>query len=188
MTPDSGFLGLCRLRRSVRRFDDRPVERAKLEQCLEAARLAPSADNVQPWRFVVFDDPRKRTALARAAFSGIYSHSSNLGRAPVLVVLLIKEHLLVNRGARLVQGTSYQLVDAGIAGEHFCLAAAERGLGTCWVGWYDGRAVIRHLGLRGRGYRPIALLAIGYPAPGVEPREPRRKPLGDIASWNRPPG
>jgi len=186
--PDSGFLALCRLRRSVRRFADRPVEREKLECCLEVARLAPSAENAQPWRFIVFDDPDAKAALARAAFSGIYSSSANLGRAPVLVVLLIKENLLVNRGAKLVQGTPYQLVDAGIAGEHFCLAAAEQGLGTCWVGWYDGRAVIRHLGLRGKGYRPVALIATGYPAPDLEPREPKRRPLGEIASWNRPPG
>jgi nitroreductase len=188
MKDDSVFLRLCRLRRSVRRFDDRPVEHEKLEACLEAARLAPSADNVQPWRFVVFDDRNKKAALARAAFSGIYSRSSNFGRAPVLVVLLIKEHLLVNRGAKFVQGTPYQFVDAGIAGEHFCLAATEMGLGTCWVGWYDGRAVIRHLGLRSKGYRPIALLAVGYPAAGIEPRESRRKPLDGISSWNRPPG
>ena len=184
---DSEFLKLCRARKSVRRFADRTVERGKIELCLEAARRAPSADNMQPWRFIVFDNPEKKAQLAHAVFRGAYAHSKRLARAPVLVSLLIKENLLVNKVAGVIQGTQWQLVDAGIGGEHFVLAAAEQGLGTCWIGWYDGRALIRHLGLRGKGYRPVALIALGYPASNVSPSERPRKPLPDIASWNEPP-
>ena len=184
---DSPFLKLCRARKSVRRFADRPVEREKIEICLEAARRAPSADNMQPWRFIVFDDPKRKQQLAGAVFGGAYVLSKRLAQAPVLVSLLIKENLLINKVAGVIQGTQWQLVDAGIGGEHFVLAAAEQGLGTCWIGWYDGRALIRHLGLRGKGYRPVALIALGYPASDVSPNERPRKSLPDIASWNEPP-
>jgi nitroreductase len=184
---DSPFLKLCRARRSVRRFADRPVEREKIELCLEAARRAPSADNMQPWRFIVFDDPEKKAKLAEAVFTGVYAASKKFAAAPVLVCLLIKEHLLVNKVAGAVLGTQWQLVDAGIGGEHFVLAAAEQGLGTCWIGWYDGRALLKHLGLRGKGYKAVALIAVGYPANDVSTNERPRKPLSDVAFWNGPP-
>jgi nitroreductase len=184
---DSEFLKLCHKRKSVRRFADRAVERKKIELCLEAARRAPSADNMQPWRFIVFDDAQKRTELVDAIFRGAYTVSKRVAEAPVLICLLIKENVLVNKVAGAVQGTQLQLVDAGIGGEHFVLAAAEQGLGTCWIGWYDGRALIKHLGLRGRGYKPVALIALGYPASDVSPNERPRKPLSDIAFWNDPP-
>ncbi len=151
---DSPFLKLCRRRKSVRRFADRPVEREKIELCLEAARRASSADNVQPWRFLVFDEPQKKAELVDAIFRGAYAFSKQVAAAPVLVCLLIKENVLVNKVAGTVQGTQLQLVDAGIGGEHFVLAAADQGLGTCWIGWYDGRALLKHLGL---GVRPKSL-------------------------------
>ena len=119
---DSEFLKLCRTRRSVRRFADRPVEREKIELCLEAARRAPSADNMQPWRFIVFDDPEKKAQLADAVFRGAYAPSKRFAAAPVLVCMVIKENLLVNKVAGAIQGTQWQLVDAGIGGEHFVLA------------------------------------------------------------------
>jgi nitroreductase len=187
MNDESAFLKLCRARRSTRRFSDRPVEKEKVERCLEAARLAPSASNRQPWRFIVFDDPAEKEKLARAVFKGIYSASDRFDKAPVLVCLLIRESLVVNRLAGIAQGTQYQLIDAGIAGEHFVLAAAEQGLGTCWIGWYDARALLKHLGLRGKAYRAVALLALGYPAADASTAERSRLPLSDIVSWNEPP-
>ncbi len=194
-TNRAGFLDLCRRRRSVRRFAERPVEREKLEYCLEAARLAPSADNKQPARWAVFDDPEARTALAEAVFTGVYSPSRRFAAAPVIAVLFIKESFLVNRAAALVQGTAFQLVDAGIAGEHFVLAAAEQGLGTCWIGWFDARACVRHLRLKGTGLRPVCLVAVGYPA-GAEPdadaegapARTNRRPPAEIAGFNCLPG
>jgi nitroreductase len=163
------------------------VERERVELCLEAARLAPSADNVQPARFVIFDDPAAKTKLADAVFGGVFGPSAKFVRAPVLVALLIKEHLLVNKLAGAAQGTQFQLIDAGIAGEHFVLAATEQGLGTCWIGWYDGRALVKHLGLTGKGYKPIALIALGYPADTEAKPEKRRKDLSETAAWNGPP-
>ncbi|UCG41717.1 MAG: nitroreductase family protein [candidate division WOR-3 bacterium] len=187
MPVDSRFLELCRRRYSVKRFSSRPVERQKLRLCLEAARLAPSAENAQPWRFVVFDDPDEKDAVANAVFRGVYSHTRPLARAPVLVALLLKQSIVVNQLGGKVQGTPFQVVDAGIAGEHFVLAATEQGLGTCWIGWFDSRALLRHLKLSRRAFRAVCLIAVGYPAGDLKPRERNRRPLEDIVCWNRPP-
>ena len=181
-----GFIELCRTRRSVRRYRDRPVEREKLEHCLEAARLAPSAENGQPWRFIVFDDPARKQAVADRVFGGAYRVTRPLAAAPVLVALFIKESLFINRLGGAVQRIPLQFVDAAIAGEHFVLAAAEQGLGTCWIGWFDGRALCRHLRL-GRSWRPVALFSIGYPAEDWEPRPPKRKRFEEVVGWNHPP-
>ena len=180
---DSQFLELCRARRSVRKWADKPVERAKLEICLEAARLAPSADNIQPWRFIVYDDPAKRDALADAAFKGAFSASRWARKAPVLVVLLMKENVIVNKLGGGAAGNPFQHVDIGIAGEHFALAAAEQGLGTCWIGWFKAAAVRRVLGIP-RTAKVVALITMGYPADDDAPREPRRLSLEEICHVN----
>lgn len=184
---DSRFLELCRTRRSVRKWADKPVERTKIELCIEAARLAPSADNVQPWRFIIYDDPRKRDALADAIFRGAFAASRWVAKAPVIVVLLMKENVIVNRLGGAAAGNPFQHVDIGIAGEHFALAAAEQGIGTCWIGWFDSRACIKHLGLKGKGFRAVCLFATGYPAADASTKARPRKEPGDISFWNSPP-
>ncbi len=154
--------------------------------CFEAARLAPSADNGQPWRFIVFDDPAQKQAVCAAVFHGVFMASRHFAQAPVIVALLIKESFLINKLAGGVAGNQFQLIDAGIAGEHFVLACAEQGLGTCWIGWFDARALLRYLGLK-RGYRAVALFAVGYPAEERQNRISKRKPLEEVVFWNRAP-
>ncbi|MFH1038558.1 MAG: nitroreductase family protein [PVC group bacterium] len=176
------FLELVKNRRSVRRFSKRPVEHEKIRLCLEAARLAPSACNAQPWKFLVFDDPVKREAICRAAGSGIYRPSGFVSGAPVVIVALnTKGKRLPNLAGRF-QGKHYPLIDLGIAGEHLVLQAAELGLGTCWVGWFSARAVSRLLGLP-KEEKPVALIPLGYPAEDEGTRTPR-KPLEEISSFN----
>jgi len=125
------LLDLLKHRKSVRKFLGRPVEREKIMMCLEAARLAPSACNSQPWRFIVVDDERLKNKLCGAAFSGIYSINSFCKMAPVIVVVISEKF----------RGTKYYLIDIGIAVEHFVLQAEDLGLGTCWIGWFNERAV-----------------------------------------------
>ncbi|MEO0073829.1 MAG: nitroreductase family protein, partial [candidate division WOR-3 bacterium] len=132
------------------------------------------------------DDPERKAKLAEAAFQGVFAVSRWAAKAPVLVCLLLKEHLLVKLGGSAA-GSPLQFLDAGIAGEHFALACAEQGLGTCWIGWFDARAVSRMLELRGRGLRPLALFAVGYPAPDSQLRPRRRKGLAEIVYWNTLP-
>jgi nitroreductase len=185
----SAFHDLVAARSSVRRYDpDRPVSDEHLTAILEAARLAPSADNTQPWRFVIVRDPAVRERLVENAFSGIYRVSRRIA-APVLLVLC-GVHGAADLAARAVGHPSYTLTDCGIAGEHAVLAAAELGLGTCWIGMFNRRQARRVLGIPA-GVEVVALIALGWPAEparAVRTME-RRKPLSSIAwldRWGEP--
>ncbi|MEW5901511.1 MAG: nitroreductase family protein [Acidobacteriota bacterium] len=172
-----------RKRRSVRRYLDRPVEREKILVCLEAARLAPSAENVQPWRFLVLDDPAVKEKFSAAAFSGIYSFSRFAARAPVLIVILARLDILANRIGKQIQDVSFYLLDIGIAGEHLVLQAEELGLGTCWIGWFNARKTRKYFGIP-RKYKIVSLMALGY-SEQRPPREKNRKSLSEIAWFNQ---
>lgn len=177
------FLELVKRRRSVRRYADRPVEREKLERCLEAARLAPSASNAQDWGFVVVDDPALKNAVARETIAPLRSFNTFTGQAPVLVVALSEKPKAVTRTLWKVVGRDYGLIDIGIAAEHFCLQATEEGLGTCMLGWFDGDKIKELLDIPS-GPRVDLVIAVGYPEEErIEPK--RRKPLGRIVSYNR---
>lgn len=177
MNPDA-FLDLARQRTSCRHYaPDRPVADEVLSVCLEAARLAPSACNRQPWRFVVVREAARRERLCREALlPGI--PMPWLREAPVLVALAAARDFVTHRAAPLLSGIPYHLVDCGIAGEHFVLAAQAAGLGTCWIGWIRPRLVRRILGMP-RGIEVVALIAVGHPAEATPPRE--RLPRGTIA-------
>jgi len=139
------FQELVKSRRSIRRYLDKPVEREKVLTCIEAARLAPSADNVQPWRFLIIDDPELKTQYAKEIFSGIYSISKFAEKAPVLIVILARLDIIANRIGKQIQNIQYYLLDIGIAGEHIVLQAQELGLGTCWIGWFNIRKARKFL-------------------------------------------
>jgi nitroreductase len=178
------FIELVRRRRSCRCYDAaRAVPRALLDQCLEAARLAPSACNRQPWRFVVADDPVVVAALrAEGKRAGIpHPWWANV---PVFVALCVRPDLVTHTVAPLISGIPYYLIDVGIAGEHFVLAAESLGLGTCWIGWYNDRAVRRVLHLP-RSLRLVCLITVGWPAPAWERRPAARADLQEIRRWDR---
>ena len=179
----TAFQKLLRHRRSIRRFLPAPVEPEKLRACLEAARLAPSAHNVQPWRFVVVDDPGLKERLTSAAFSGIYSGSKFAEQAPLIIVLLVKRGLVAHHLAGRFQNVHYHLVDMGIAGEHIVLQAEELGLATCWMGWFNYRRVRKVLKVP-RQLKVVAMMPMGY-AEKRPRREPPRKELDEIVTYNR---
>jgi nitroreductase len=170
-------------RRSVRKFDNRGVEREKVLACIEAARLAPSAENIQPWRFIVLVDPKAKDKFAEAAFSGIYRPTRWALNAPVLVVLSAELDVVAHKLGRWVQGTQYHLIDAGIAGEHFVLQAQSLGLGTCWIGWFNAKKARKALNLP-RKVKVCEILALGYPAADYVPRRLKRKSLSEIVFFN----
>lgn len=177
------LMDLIRARRSVRRYADRPVERALIEECLEAARLAPSAENAQPWRFVVVDDPQVKARLADAAFSGVYRPTRFAAKAPVIVAVLAKPDIVANRLGRAIQGTKYYLIDCGIACQQFVLRATELGLGVCYIGWYSKRGVRKVLQVP-RSHDIVVLLGVGYPDTAPSKTKPRKQ-LYDLVSYNR---
>jgi nitroreductase len=180
---NTSFIELVKSRRSVRRFQEKPVERELLLQCIEAARFAPSASHVQPWRFLIVDDPDLKEVLAQKAFSGIFSATRWAAKAPVLVVILAELDITTNRIGKQFTGLHYYLIDIGIAGEHFVLQAEELGLGTCWIGWFSERGVRKALDIP-RKYRPASMLAIGYP--NVEHfSDKNRHPVEKICLFNK---
>jgi len=172
-------------RRSIRRYLETPVEPEKLRACLEAARLAPSAHNVQPWRFIVVDEPGLKDRLAAAAFSGIYSGSKFAARAPVILVLLAKPGGAAVRAGSKLLGIPFHFLDLGIAGEHIVLQAEELGLATCWMGWFDHRRVRKVLAIP-RGFKIVAIMPLGY-AEKRPMREPPRRTLEEIVTFNGAP-
>jgi nitroreductase len=172
-------------RRSIRRYLPTPVEPEKLRACLEAARIAPSAHNVQPWRFIVVDEPGLKDRLAAEAFSGIYAGSKFAAKAPVILLLLARPgSAAVRLGAR-IQGVHFYLLDMGIAGEHVVLQAQELGLATCWMGWFDYRKARKVLNIP-PSFKLVAMMPIGY-AETRPVREPPRKSFEEIAAMNMAP-
>jgi nitroreductase len=183
MDSKSKILNVIQNRRSVRKFDPRPVERDILLTCIEAARLAPSADNVQPWRFIVLDDPDIKRDFEEKVFSGIYRITKWAMKAPVLVVLCADLNFVVHQVAEALQTIPYYLLDMGIAGEHFVLQAQELGLGTCWIGWFNVRKAKKILNLP-RNVRICELMAVGYPSKDWAPKPKKRKAMEEIVFFN----
>ncbi|MFC2169795.1 nitroreductase family protein [Acidobacteriota bacterium] len=177
------FLELVQQRKSIRRYLKKPVEREKILTCIEAARLAPSAHNVQPWRYLIIDDPELAANFSREAFSGIYSISKFASNAPVLILLLARLDILANKLGKQVQNIQFYLLDMGIAGEHIVLQAEELGLGTCWIGWFNTRKARKILKIP-RKYKIVSILSMGYYKKKPS-RERKRKELDEIAWFNK---
>jgi nitroreductase len=176
------IMDLITERKSVRNYLDKRISREHVQTCIEAARRAPSAHNIQPWRFIVIDDEEVKKSLCAEACSGIYKNSKFIESAPVLVLLLAKLDLIVNRIARAIQGTNYYLLDVGIAGEHLVLQAQELGIGTCWIGWFNAKKIRKYLRLP-QTYRVVSIISMGYPADGAT-RDKDDLPMDEILFFN----
>lgn len=175
------FLDLVRARESVRSYAPRRVQRDVVDRCLEAARLAPSACNSQPWSFIVIADDELRRKLARKAFSGIYAMNAFAIDAPVLIVVMARRSTAAASLGGYFRRTKYSLIDIGIACEHLVLQAAEEGLGTCWLGWFNEGAVKKLLKLPRLARIPV-IISMGYPD-GKGNRDKKRKSLDDIRRY-----
>jgi len=177
------LLDLIKHRKSVRDFLDKAVEREKIMMCLEAARLAPSACNSQPWKFIVVDDKQLKDKLCKAAFGGVYFINSFCKMAPVIVVVVSEKGKFMARIGGMFRGTKYYLIDIGIACEHFVLQAEDLGLGTCWIGWFNERAVKSILNIPQQKKIDV-LIALGYYDREKLGPEHDREPMDKIASFN----
>ena len=177
------LLDLIKHRKSIRDFLDRPVEREKIMMCLEAARLAPSECNSQPWKFIVVDDVQLKNKLCDAAFSGIYFINTFCKRAPVIVVVVSEKSKFIARVGGVFRGTKYYLIDIGIACEHFVLQAEDLNLGTCWIGWFNEGAVKSVLNIP-QSKKIDILLALGYYDREKAHPEHGKEPMDKIASFN----
>ncbi|UCF96633.1 MAG: nitroreductase family protein [Spirochaetaceae bacterium] len=177
------FLDLINRRQSVRRYADKPVEREKIELCLEAARLAPSTSNSQPWKFIVVDEPQLLSTVAAETVAPFRAFNTFTLQAPVVVAVLVDGANLEANTGKVLRRVDYSLIDVGIATEHFCLQAVELGLGTCILGWFDEKAIKKLLQVP-RNRRIYLMITLGYPQDDhVRPK--RRKALETIRSYNR---
>ena len=154
-------------RRSVRRFKPDPVERSEIEKVVEAGRLAATANNLQPWEFVVVTDEAMRRRLATLADYGKF-----IAQAPVCIVTFSKD-------------TKYYLEDGSAATQNMLVAARALNLGSCWVAGdkkaYAGE-IGNLLGMPG-GYKLISLVALGHPA--EFPSGAGKRPLKEVMHWER---
>ena len=173
------FSELILKRQSDRIYAPQPVAREHILQCLEAARMAPSACNSQPWKFVVVDEPSLLKQVSDASVG--LGMNKFTAQVPVLVAVVQENMNLSAKAGSLVKEKDYSMMDLGMAVEHFCLQAAELGLGTCIMGWFDEKRVRKALGVP-RGRRVQLLLTLGYP--DAPTRNKIRKPLEEISSWN----
>ena len=174
------FQKLITERQSTRKYLGKGVDRSLVKKCLEAARLAPSACNSQPWHFVVVDDKDKIKEIGEAAASlGMNKFAADV---PVIVAVVLEKMNFTAKVGSILKNKDYCMLDLGIAVEHFCLQATEEGLGTCIIGWFDEKRVAKLLGVP-KGKRIPLLLTLGYP--DCELRKKIRKPLEEISSWNR---
>jgi nitroreductase len=160
-----------RVRKSVRSYLDRPVERETLERVLEAARMAPSASNRQEWRFVVVTDPEKRRRLAAEAAGQAF-----IAEAPVVIAACAE-----NDGKIMRCGQACYPIDVAIAIDHLTLAAAAEGLGTCWIGSFDPGVVRKILAIP-ETIVVVELLPLGYPR-DPKPVSKSRLPLKTIVHY-----
>lgn len=170
------FINLVKSRRSIRRFRNEEVPNELLKRCVEAARYAPSSCHTQSWRFVVLRGELKDRVVSEV-LGGMIVPNRWAKTAPVIVVLAVDMDLVTHFIGARVKGIDYHLLDAGIAGEHFVLQAAELGLGTCWIGWFDKKKLKKIAGIP-RKWDVAAMIAIGYP--DEVPKEKHRKALNEI--------
>lgn len=167
-------LQVIRDRRSVRRYNGDPVPEETLARVLEAARMAPSAKNIQPWKFVVVRDRETKVGLAKAAFGQSFMSEADI----VVAACGFPEKAYPRQGSFM---NSWP-IDVAIAFEHLVLQAAEEGLGTCWIGAFDEAAAKAVLGVPA-DVRVMAMTPLGWPMESPRPRG--RKPLDDIVSYDR---
>jgi nitroreductase len=178
------FQELIIKRQSVRKYLDKPVEKEKVLSCIEAARLAPSASNAQPWKFIVIDDLELKEKIAKETYSLIASFNKFVHQAPVIIAITLEKPTLVNRIGGRIKKKEWKLIDVGIAAEHLCLQATEKGLGTCMLGWYNEKEIKGLLNIPEK--KSIALLiSLGYFADDYKLRNKIRKSMEEVCSFNQ---
>ena len=172
------FLEIARTRQSCRSYDEtRPVEQEKLEAILEAARLAPSACNGQPYHFTVCRGEAAKDAAAAVTGMGMNKFAS---QAPVLIVVSEEPYVKsAAMGARLKKN-DYRSMDIGIAVAYLTAEAAAQGLSTCILGWLDDGKLRQVCGLS----QPVRLVVtVGYAREGDPLREKKRRDIAELVSW-----
>jgi len=170
------FLNLARNRFSCRTFQKKEVPKELIEKVLEAARVAPSAVNNQPWYFIVLSEDSLKKMIATC-------YPRNWLESAPIIIVACGDH---NRSWRRADGKDHCDIDLAIAIDHITLAASDNGLATCWVCKFDAMKCSSLLELPAH-ITPIALIPIGFPSETANPdrHKDKRKPLSEIVFWER---
>ncbi len=168
------FYEVIKKRRSVRKYKPDPIPDDVLKRILEAGRIAPSAKNIQPWKFVVIKDPENKKRIAEACRGQHW-----VADADVIVCGCALEKIAWGRMGGYMSSFA---VDLAIAMDHIILAAANEGLGTCWIGAFEEKKVKELLNIP-EDVRVVALTPIGYPA--EEPKDRGRKDFKEIFVYEK---
>lgn len=177
------FSELIKIRQSVRKYQDKPVEKEKLQKLIESVRLAPSASNSQPWKLILVDEPELKDKVARATFSKVVFFNKFAPEAPVIAVLTIEKPKLITQIGGRIKNREFPLIDIGIAAENFCLQATELGLGTCMLGWFNEKQIKKLLDIP-RKTRIGLVITLGYAEEGYPLRKKNRKDTEIMSSFN----
>ena len=173
------FTEIAHARQSCRSYDPcRVVEKEKIDRILEAARLAPSACNGQPYHFTVCrGDTAKEVALLTRGMGGMNKFAVD---APVLIVISEMPYVKSAALGAKVKGNDYRSMDIGIAAAYLTAEAAAQGLGTCILGWFDDEKIRKICGLQ----QPVRLvITLGYPGENDKIRDKKRRPMEELATW-----
>ena len=176
------FLDFVANRQSVRAYDtQRAVEKEKIERILQAAQLAPSACNSQPWHIIVVDDPELKNKVADATSARALGMNHFTKQAPVHLVLVEEKVNLSSGIGGWIKQKDYAQMDLGIIAAHIILAAHAEGLGSCILGWFNESAMRELLSIP--DYKRVWLdITIGYSNQPL--REKKRKSINEIVSFN----
>lgn len=173
----SDYFELIKRRESCRNFDpDRPVEREKLVRCAEAAWLAPSACNGQPWKYLIVTNPELVTKL-RPLMQGL-GMNKFVDECSAFAVVLEEPTVLRVTASQRLKDQNFAPIDVAFSASQFCYAATEQGLSTCIIGWHNEQKIRELFGLA-KTERVRLILAVGY-AKTDALREKKRKPINDV--------
>ncbi len=182
MAEPKEILDLIKSRQSDRKYSNKPVEQEKLDRIIEAGRMAPSACNAQPWKFIVVTDPDLVEKVAEAATAPLLGMNTFVAQAPVQIVIVREKPNLTSKIGASIKDKDYSLIDIGIASENICLQAKAEGIGSCMLGWFDEPRVKKLLGVP-KAKRVELIITLGYSL--SDQREKRRKPAEETVSYNK---
>jgi nitroreductase len=182
MTDAKMILDLIISRQSDRKYSDKTVEKEKLDRILEAGRMAPSACNAQPWKFVAVNDPQIIIKIADAASAKLIGMNSFVAQASVILVIVREKPNMSSKVGATIKNKDYSLIDIGIAAENICLQAAAEGIGSCIIGWFDERMIRKILNIP-KSKRVELIITLGYSL--SEKRDKKRKPAEETVSYNK---
>jgi len=172
------FITLVQTRQSCRNFDpDQNVSQEEISACLEAARLAPSACNAQPMRFIVCTGESARPTAACIHSLGLNGFVKNV---PCFIIVSEGNYNVTSACGSRIKGQDFRSIDIGIAVAHLTLAAAERGLSTCILGWFDEKKLQKLLKINKR-IRLVIALGRARDKDALRPKV--RKPMEDLVDF-----